>query len=85
MSMKALKSALKNKIADEFEVGTVIRWTSSGTYTYAAIKSPVGWFTTARDYNTYVPQQVTFDQLVKILQRAETTEIEVATEWQEIA
>ena len=83
--MKALKSALKNKTTDEFEVGTVIRWTSSGKYTYAAIKSPIGWFTTAREYNSYVPQQLTFDQLVKVLQRAETTEVMVSDSWNVIA
>lgn len=42
MSMKTLKKALSNAKRDTFDDGTVIRWTASGRYTYAAIKTPVG-------------------------------------------
>lgn len=53
MSMKSLKYALKHALRDEFEEGTVIRWTmvfenTDKRYRYAAIKTPVGWCTTAQ-------------------------------------
>lgn len=59
MSMKALKYALKHALRDEFEEGTVIRWTmvfenSDKRYRYAAIKTPVGWCTTAQPVQTEV-------------------------------
>lgn len=84
MSVKALRKALKNKVVDEFEVGAVIRWTSSGRYVYTAVKSPIGWFTSAAEYNRYVPQIVDFDTLVEILARAETSNVEVASSWEPI-
>lgn len=82
--MKALKSALKKANKDTFEIGTVIRWTSSERYTYAAIKSPVGWYSTAASFNTYVKQVMTFDELVEVLTRSETSEIEVSKEWEKV-
>lgn len=80
MSLKALKKALKNKNRDDFPLGAVIRWVASGRYTYAAIKSPVGWFTTSTG-NPFTPQILDFDGLVEVLSRAETTDVEYATEW----
>lgn len=71
----------------EFESGTVIRWVSSGQYTYAALKTPMGWFTTARvmpGYAQRVPQVATWEELLKILLRPETSTICVATAWGEI-
>lgn len=84
MSMKTLKEALAEVKRDTFEEGTVIRWVASGRYTYAALKTPVGWYTTAKampDSAQRVPQVVNFDQLLAILSKSETTKVEVATEW----
>ena len=83
--MKAMKSALKKSTKDTFEVGTVIRWTSSDKYTYAAIKSPIGWFSTAASYNTYVKQVMTFEELLEVLTRSTTSEVKVSKEWEEVA
>lgn len=82
MSMKALRKALKSKIVDEFESGTVIRWTASQRYTYAALKVDNGmWYTTATNFNSFVDQVVNFDTLVEILARAEVSEIQVSDNW----
>ena len=85
MSMKALQKALKGKVVDEFETGTVIRWLASGTYIYAALKAGNGqWYTTAASFNTYVSQIVDFDGLCEILARSEVTNIEVSIEWKSV-
>lgn len=84
MSMKTLKEALAEVKRDNFPEGTVIRWVASGRYTYAALKTPVGWYTTARlmpDSAQRVPQVVNFDGLIAVLSKSEVTAIEVATEW----
>ena len=84
MSMETLKKELADVKRDTFDDGTVIRWVASGRFTYAALKTPVGWFTTARvmpEHAQRVPQVVTFDGLLKILSKSETSKVEVATEW----
>jgi hypothetical protein len=82
-ALKALRTGLKKKVSDQFEVGDVIRWTGGGRYNYAAIKSPVGWFTTANN-NAYVPNVVSFDRLLDILNKADSTDIQVAGEWVDV-
>lgn len=84
MSIKAIRDAVKNSHRDAFDVGTVIRWTSSSKYIYVAVKSPVGWFTTARYNNSFVPQVVDFDTLLEILSRSETSDIKVASTWESV-
>lgn len=82
MSLKALQKALKTKKVDKFETGTVIKWLSSGTYNYAAIKAGNGsWYTTAASFNSYVGQILSFDDLIEVLSRSETSEIEVSDTW----
>lgn len=83
-NIKALKKALKSKTTDGWELGTVIRWTAAGTYSYAALKTAVGWVTTARYMNGYVSKNVSYDELVEVLSRSETTDVAVATEWASI-
>ncbi len=85
MSVKALKDAVKKSAKDKFEVGTVVRWVSSGKYNYAALKTDAGWYTTARSYNnTFVDEVVTFDELLEILARSETTDVAYAETWVEV-
>lgn len=87
MSMKTLKEALSDVKRDEFEDGTVIRWVASGRYTYGALKTPVGWYTTAKampDSAQRVPQVVSFNQLLAILAKSETSKVEVATAWEPV-
>lgn len=82
MSMKALRDAVKKASRDTFDVGTVIRWKASDRYDYAALKAGDGqWYTTARSYNTFVPEVVKFDDLLKILTRSEVSDVMVATGW----
>jgi hypothetical protein len=84
-AVRDLKKALKNKVTDRFKTGDVIRWKAAGFYSYAAIKTPVGWYTTASNRAAaYVGQVVSFDKLLEILNRSETTDIQVATEWEDI-
>lgn len=84
MSMKAVKDAVKKSRKDKFEIGDVIRWTASNTYTYAAIKTAVGWVSTSRYDNGYVKSTMTFDELLEVIARAETSEVFVATAWEAI-
>lgn len=82
MSMKALKKALKGKKVDKFETGTVIRWTRSGKYTYGAIKAGNGmWYSTAASFNSFVPQILSFDDLIDVLASSEVDEIQVSAGW----
>lgn len=78
MSMKAVKKAVKRQ-KDEFEDGTLVTWTASDRYTYAAIKTPVGWYTTASDralpYG--VKKIMTFEDILKILSKGESSNVRV--------
>lgn len=69
---------------DPFAVGDVIRWTVDGGYTYSAIKTPVGWFTSAREPNMYVRQVYSYLEMVKMLLKREVVNLEVATEWRKV-
>lgn len=80
-SIKALRKALKGKTTDSWPEGTVIRWLSGGRYSYAAIKTPAGWYTTATEANRYVPQVLRYEALIEVLARSEVSDISVAGEW----
>lgn len=84
--MERLREALSSKVTDEFEIGDVIRWTGGGVYTYAAIKTVAGWFTTARGYdgNGYVNKAYSYEALIELLASADVTEVEVSTEWEAV-
>lgn len=71
-----------NAPRDRFAIATVIRWTASERYTYAAIKTSVGWFTTARRGNPFIKNMLTYEELEEILARPETTDAAVATTWE---
>lgn len=70
-----------NPNRDRFPLGTVIRWIASERYTYAAIKTNVGWFTTARQSNPFVKPLMEYEALQKVLARPEATDIAVAGAW----
>ena len=84
MSIEKLREVLAAKVTDSFEEGDVIRWVASSTCNYAAIKTPVGWFTTASEYNGFVAQRVSWEDLLEILQRADVSAVSVATEWEHL-
>lgn len=71
----------ENPDRDRFPVGTVIRWTASERYTYAAVKTGYAWFTTARPGNPFVKQQMNYEELQEVLLRDEVTDIAVAKDW----
>lgn len=84
MSMNAiqqLKETIGAKVTDPFANGDVIRWTGGGRYTYAAIKTSAGWYTTARYGNTFVEDVYDYEALTGMLAKGDATDIEVATEW----
>ena len=71
MSIKAIRKSVKrsHEQLDEFEDGDVVRWVVRGrsrSYTYAAMKTAAGWFTTATTASL-VEQVVDFDRLLEIL------------------
>ena len=84
--MERLRDALAAKVTDEFEIGDVIRWTGGGIYTYAAIKTSVGWFTTARGSmgNGFVAKEYTYEALVELLASADVSVVEIATGWEAV-
>lgn len=57
MSLKALRKAVKGSNRDKFDDGTVVKWTASGRYAYAALKTPVGWYTTPRPLHGVRPMR----------------------------
>lgn len=82
MSITMRENTLRT--VEELPDGTVLRWVSSGTYTYAALKTPVGWFTTARavpDYAQRTPQVADNRELALILCKKEVSDVMVVTEW----
>lgn len=85
-AVERLRKDLREKVTDTFEVGSVIRWVGGGRYTYAAIKTNIGWFTTARGYdgNGIVAKVYEYDELVDALAKGDATNIEIATEWEAI-
>jgi len=84
-AIDSLSKALKKKNTDRFEVGDVIKWTAAGRYTYAAIKTGAGWFTTASTRNAFVDSKLDdYEELVEILGRFEVSNIEVSTSWASI-
>lgn len=80
-----LAETLAERNTDPFKVGDVVRWTASSNFTYAALKTPAGWFTTARTGNVYVDSRLEdYEELVEILSRSEVTDIVVSAEWEEV-
>lgn len=69
---------------DPFAVGDVIQWTVDGGYSYAALKTPVGWYTTARESNMYVRQTYRYLDLVKMLIKREVADLKVSTGWVDV-
>ena len=59
----------------------VIRWESEGGYTYAAVLAGGRWYTTATGTNPYIAQVLTHDQLTAVLNRPETSRVQVAVSW----
>jgi hypothetical protein len=79
MSMKQIAKAVK-KSKDEFENGTIVAWTSGGRFTYAAIKTPVGWFTTGSRNAVaagFVEEVMSFEAILKVLRRDGTSDVRV--------
>lgn len=76
------KAVAANAPRDQFAIGTVIRWTARERFTYAAIKTSIGWFTTARPGNPYIKNFLAYEELEEILARPETADAAVATAWE---
>ena len=83
-ALKALKKALKNKMTDEFEEGSVIRWKSADRYVYVVVKASGKWWITGVA-NYYGNRVFTFAQLIEILSLSEVSDVTVATAWTEIS
>lgn len=72
--------------SDPFANGDVIQWTTAdGSYTYVAIKTPVGWYTSATAENMYVrPVYRRYVDLVKMLSKKDVGNIRIAAEWDDV-
>lgn len=84
MGMEAVRKAVEGDRKDQFNFGAVIRWTAADKYSYAALKTPIGWVTTSQYPNGHVPMCMMFDELLKILGRDETSNVAVATTWEPV-
>lgn len=84
MAAQSLSKALarKRRKKDKFSTGAVIRW-MKGTYTYAALKTPAGWYTTSA-YDRSVPKVLTYEDLLEILSSERVTDVQVATGWEAV-
>lgn len=80
VAIAGLRKALSKVQRDQFPVGEVIRWTSADRYTYAAIKTPVGWYTTSN--NCIVEKMMDYEELVETLGRDDVTDVQIAKEWE---
>lgn len=84
-AISVLRKSLRKKIKDRFKVGDVIKWTAAGRFTYAAVKTESGWFTTARTGNVFVDSRLDgYEDLVEILARSEVSDVMVSTGWEAI-
>ena len=79
MSLKALQKTITKAQTnrDDFAVGTVLRWTYLGRYTYAALKTGAGWYTTSQQGSN----RTTWERLLEDLTKPEVTNVAVSTEW----
>lgn len=85
MSIKVLQEALADIKRDQFKDGDVLRWKSAGRYSYAAIRTPLGWYTTASSSGErFVPKIVQFAGLIDVLSQPSVSDIEFASEWTNI-
>lgn len=82
MGLQELKKALNDSKKDTFAEGSVVRWTKMEKYSYAALKTSVGWYTTSAV--GWVPKQVTFEELLEILTAADVSEVKVSTQWEDV-
>lgn len=73
---------------DRYPDGTIIRWISSEKYTYGALKTPVGWYSTSASrggvVTSQVPQIMSFETLVGILSHKASSQVEVAVAWEPV-
>lgn len=77
--IEALRADLADKVTDPFTEGSVIRWTSAGRYIYVAVKTVAGWYTTSN--NAIIPKVMDYEELVEVLARADTDNVELAMIW----
>lgn len=84
-AVKALGKALSAKNKDKFEVGDVIRWTAKGSYTYIALKTEGGWYTTSkRSAMSKIGEVLSYEELLDVLNRSETSDVQVASAWVDV-
>lgn len=83
-AIEKLRKDLNEKVTDTFENGTVIRWVGGGRFSYAAIRTSVGWFTTARLGNGFVETNYEYGDFVEMLAKGDASDIEVATAWESV-
>lgn len=89
MSNTAIKSLAEDMrlggvTEDPFTWGDMLRWITASGYTYSAIKTPVGWYTSATSDNMYVRQRYSYIDLVKMLVREKPMSLEMAINWREV-
>lgn len=80
--LEVVREVVATATKDVFPTGAIIRW-QTGIYSYAAIKASNGsWYTTAASFNSFVPQIVSFEDLMEIITRSEVDEVAIATAWE---
>lgn len=80
--LEVVREVVATATKDVFPTGAVIRW-QAGIYTYAALKAGNGqWYTTAASFNSFVPQILSFEDLMDVITRSEVEEVAVATAWE---
>lgn len=80
-AVAGLRDALKEKVADKFAVGDVIRWAGGGRFTYCAIKCGNQMWAISGTGLWYGTEQKTYEQIVEILTRSDVSDVAVAQGW----
>lgn len=89
VSIDALRRDVGRVTGDEFPDGSVIRWKlfsfqADKTYTYVAIKTPVGWSVSGNSSWGLGNSTVTYRELVEHLGSNDVSDVALATEWAEL-
>lgn len=79
-AVKVLSKRLKNRNKNRFKAGTVVAWTGGGFYNYAAIFAGDRWYVTGGGV-FYGSRPLSTEDFLKVLERADTTNVRVATDW----
>lgn len=82
-ALAGLRKTLKEKVADTWDLGTVIRFTVNGKYNYAVLKTEAGWYSTSMRAG-FVAQLMDYECLLETLGKSEVSDVFYSTGWEAV-